>query len=322
MLKRCIAYTALAAGAAAIVTFATGAARAVETLRPEVYNVSVQEFVVGQDTEHASNVIEDYSTQVNAPLSALSPQFQDFSFEAASGTNSAPGDYRVLGEADNQHGGTVRALAFGDGAFAGLSKTQYSDVAEPAEGYAYSVAQLQYGFMLIGPSSQTTIPVLMNASAYTKTTGTGSASLTFSISGANGDLFDWELSDDESAQTGTNYYIPLLPNVQYIVDMEAFAFSSPQSGFDGSFDSSRDSGSGDAFVDPTFALTGADAALYHFEGLPPGAQITGAPELPTWALMLTGMCGISLLARRRLRQETIQRSLTSSLSMSGSRRYC
>src|SRR5271163_2658966 len=103
MLKRCIAYTALAAGAAAIVTFATGAARAVETLRPEVYNVSVQEFVVGQDTEHASNVIEDYSTQVNAPLSALSPQFQDFSFEAASGTNSAPGDYRVLGEADNQH---------------------------------------------------------------------------------------------------------------------------------------------------------------------------------------------------------------------------
>jgi hypothetical protein len=84
--------------------------------------------------------------------------------------------------------------------------------------------------------------------------------------------------------------------VLYEVAEVASAYSSPSRGF-GNFDSARDSGSGDAFVDPTFALTGADAALYHFEGLPPGAQITGAPELPTWALMLIGMFGLGVWVR-------------------------
>ena len=60
----------------------------------------------------------------------------------------------------------------------------------------------------------------------------------------------------------------------------------------GPYDQTQDSGSADAYVDPTFALTGQYASLYHFEGLPDGALAGGVPEPSTWAMLLIGFAGL------------------------------
>jgi hypothetical protein len=107
-------------------------------------------------------------------------------------------------------------------------------------------------------------------------------------------LIDWELSGEESYQTyPPGETIDLLPNTLYVVREMATADGHlPYA--DGPYDPSQDSGSADAFIDPTFALTGQYASLYDFEGLPDGALAGGVPEPSTWALALIGFAGLGL----------------------------
>jgi PEP-CTERM motif len=68
----------------------------------------------------------------------------------------------------------------------------------------------------------------------------------------------------------------------------------------------------DAYVDPTFAVQGQYASLYHFDGLPDGALAGGVPEPSTWALALIGFAGLGYAGYRR---SAVNRRLQPQLSL-------
>ena len=215
--------------------------------------------------------------------------------------NGIAGDYNVSAEASNAHGGTAHAYAFGDGGFSGYSTSTdpQRGIPYPQQGYTGATATVSYGFQLVGPSSVTTIPVIYNANAYVKTVGAGTGSVyLFVYSDPYKKLVDWELVGGDSYQTGPNETIDLLPNTLYVVREMATAYGH-LAHEEGPYDPSQDSGSADAYVDPTFAFSGQYASLYHFEGLPDGALAGGVPEPSTWAMALIGFAGLGYAGYRR-----------------------
>jgi hypothetical protein len=267
------------------------------------YQISVGAGTFGPagDIPYQNGIIQSYTTDPDEPLTV--PQFAAFKYSPANNEiNGIAGDYNVSAEASNAHGGTAHAYAFGDGGFSGYSTSTdpQRGIPYPQQGYTGASATIDYGFHLVGPSSATPIPVTFNAKAYVKTVGTGAGSAVLYVySDPYNKLIDWELSGEESYQTyPPGETIDLLPNTLYVVHEKAiadghFPFA------DGPYDPSQDSGSADAYVDPTFALTGQYASLYHFEGLPDGALAGGVPEPSTWAMLLIGFASLGFAGFRR-----------------------
>jgi PEP-CTERM motif len=267
------------------------------------YQISVGEGTFGPagNIPYQNGIIQSYTTDPDGPLNV--PQFAAFKYSPANnGINGIAGDYNVSAEASNAHGGTAHAYAFGDGGFSGFSTSVDAQrgIPYPQQGYTGASATVSYGFQLVGPSSATPVPVTFNANAYVKTVGTGVGSaVLFVYNDPYNKLVDWELVGGESYQTyPPGETIDLLPNSLYVVREMTTAYGHlPYA--DGPFDPTQNSGSADAFIDPTFALTGQYASLYHFEGLPDGALAGGVPEPTTWALALIGFAGLGLAGVRR-----------------------
>ena len=294
--KKSILDSVLAASLCAVCGSVAGAAHAVG------YQISVGEGTFGPagDIPYQNGIIQQYATDPDGPINV--PQFAAFQYSPANNSiNGIAGDYNVSAEASNAHGGTAHAYAFGDGGFSGFSTSTdpQRGIPYPQQGYTGATAEVDYGFQLVGPSSVTTIPVIYDANAYVKTTGAGVGSVyLFVYNDPYNKLVDWELGGGESYQTGPNETIDLLPNTLYVVREMATAYGHlPYE--EGPYDPSQDSGSADAFVDPTFALTGQYASLYHFEGLPDGALSSGVPEPSTWAMLLIGFAGLGYAGYRR-----------------------
>jgi hypothetical protein len=156
--------------------------------------------------------------------------------------------------------------------------------------------------------------VTFDATAYVKTAGTGYGSADLLIySNSLAPLVDWELGGGESDQTYPGETIDLSPNTIYAVREYATANGhSPYT--DGPYDPTQDSGSADAYVDPTFALSGQYASLYHFEGLPDAALAGGFPEPSTWAMLLIGFAGLGGDMLRRARRGAAPGTMTNVFS--------
>lgn len=108
-----------------------------------------------------------------------------------------------------------------------------------------------------------------------------------------------ELAGESSFGTGpAGETIEIKPNTLYAVFASVTAYGHVPYA-DGPFDPSQDSGSPDAYVDPTFTLTGQYASLYHFEGIPAAPLAGGVPEPSTWAMLLIGFAGLSYAGYRR-----------------------
>ena len=270
------------------------------------YQISVGEATYGpaEDIPYQNGIIRSYATDPDGPIDGPNdvPQFAAFQYSPANNSiNGIAGDYNVSAEASNAHGGTAHAYAFGDGGFSGFSTSRNAEgILYPQQGYTGATATVSYSFQLVGPSSVTTIPVIYNASIYVKTVGTGFGSADLVICGGDCQtpLVRWDLVGGESYQTGPSETIDLLPNTLYVVREMATAYGHPLQEL-GPYDPTQDSGSADVFVDPTFALTGQYASLYHFEGLPDGAVAGGVPEPSTWAMLLIGFAGLGLAGFRR-----------------------
>jgi hypothetical protein len=142
--------------------------------------------------------------------------------------------------------------------------------------------------------------VKVYGNAYVKTAGAGIGSAyLFIYNDPYNMLVDWELVGGDSTPTYPNGDpIDVLPNTLYVVRESATAYGHPDYE-KGPYDPTQDSGSADAYVDPTFAVTGQYASLYHFEGLPDGALAGSVPEPSTWALALIGFAGLGLAGYRR-----------------------
>jgi PEP-CTERM motif len=295
--KKSILDSVLAASLGAVCASAASPAHATG------YQISVGEGTFGPAglIPYQNGIIQQYTTDPDGPLNV--PQFAAFKYSPANtGIYGIDGDYNVSAEASNAHGGTAHAYAFGDGGFSGFSTSRDAGLGTPypQQGYTGASATVDYGFQLVGPSSATPIPVTFNANAYVKTVGTGTGSLyLFIYSDPYNKLVDWELGGGESYQTyPPGETIDFLPNTLYVVHEMATAYGHlPYA--DGPFDPSQDSGSADAYVDPTFALSGQYASLYHFEGLPDGALAGGVPEPSTWALALIGFACLGYAGYRR-----------------------
>jgi hypothetical protein len=208
----------------------------------------------------------------------------------------------VTAEASAAHGGTAHAYAFGDGGFSGYSSA-VDRSPFPQEGYTAASATVGYNFHLVGPSSNAPIPVTFYATAYVKTVGTGYGSADLLIySNPLAPLVDWELGGEQSDETGAGgETLYLSPNTLYAM-RESVTANGHSPYTDGPYDPTQDSGSADAYVDPTFALSGQYASLYHFEGLPDAAMAGGVPEPSTWAMMLIGFAGLGGAMVRRARR--------------------
>jgi hypothetical protein len=64
-----------------------------------------------------------------------------------------------------------------------------------------------------------------------------------------------------------------------------------------------------AFIDPVFALSDTDAQNFHLEYSPNLAFLENTPAVPepsTWAMLLMGLAGISLMAHRRKNKAMLQ----------------
>ncbi len=270
--------------------------------RAASYQIIVGEATSGPagDIPYQNGIIQQYATDLDGPTNV--PQFADFQYTPGNNEiDGIAGDYNVSAEASNAHGGTAHAYAFGDGGFSGMSTSTDPQlgIPYPQQGYTGATATVSYSFQLVGPSSATTIPVIYNANAYVKTVGAGTGSVyLFVYSDPYKKLVDWELVGGESYQTGPNETIDLLPNTLYVVREMATAYGHLDRE-EGPYDPTQDSGSADAYVDPTFALSGQYASLYHFEGLPDGAIAGGVPEPSTWAMLVIGFAGLGLAGFRR-----------------------
>jgi hypothetical protein len=266
------------------------------------YQISVGEGTFGPagNIPYQNGIIQSYTTDPDGPINV--PQFAAFKYSPANnGINGIAGDYNVSAEASNAHGGTAHAYAFGDGGFSGLSTSTdpQRGIPYPQQGYTGASATVDYGFQLVGPSSATPIPVTFNATIYVKTVGAGTGSaILFIYSDPYNKLVDWEFGGGESYQTYPGDTIDFLPNTLYVVREMTTAYGHLPYEL-GPYDPSQDSGSADAYVDPTFALTGQYASLYHFEGLPDGALAGGVLEPSTWAMLLIGFAGLGLAGVRR-----------------------
>jgi hypothetical protein len=299
--KKSILNSVLAASLCAVCGSAASVAHAVD------YQITVYEDTFGPAglIPYQNGIIRDYATDPDGPIDGPNNVPQSAAFEyspANNGINGIAGDYNVSAEASNAHGGTAHAYAFGDGGFSGYSTSTDAQlgISYPQQGFTGATATVDYSFQLVGPPSATPIPVKVYGNAYVKTVGagTGSADL-FIYSDPYNMLEDWELVGGESTPIYTNGDpIDVLPNTLYVVLESATAYGhSPYA--DGSYDPTQDSGSADAYVDPTFAVTGQYASLYHFEGLPDGALAGGVPEPSTWALALIGFAGLGYAGYRR-----------------------
>jgi PEP-CTERM motif len=293
--KTSISYAILAASLAAICATAASDAHAA------AYQISVYEDTFGPaaGVPYQNGIIQKYTTDPDRPVNV--PQFAGFKYTAAANeVNGIAGDYKVSAEASDAHGGTAHAYAFGDGGFSGYSTSVNGDgVSFPQQGYTYASAEVGYSFQLIGPASATPIPVIFAAKAYVNTVGTGFGFAYLQIyDDPSNQAVHWALEGGESDQTYPGETIDLLPNTLYAVyeDVVAYGHSNQT---DGPYDPTQDSGSADAYVDPTFALTGQYASLYHFKGLPDGVVAGGVPEPSTWAMMLVGFAGLGYVGYRR-----------------------
>jgi hypothetical protein len=298
--KKSILDSVLAASLGAVCASAPSHAHA-----GELYQISVFEDTFGPagNIPYENGIIRKYSTDPDGPTNV--PQFTGFQYsDVQNEVNGIDGAYKVTAEASNVHGGTAHAYAFGDGGFSGYSNSVNGlGISSPQQGYTYASAHVAYGFQLVGPSSATPVPVTFDATAYVKTVGTGFGFADLNIaSDSSAPLIDWELDGGDSIQTYPGETISLLPNTLYGVSEWAIAYGHATS-TDGPFDPTQDSGSTDAYVDPTFALSGQYASLYHFEGLPEdGALAGGVPEPSTWALALIGFAGLGYAGFRRRHQ--------------------
>ena len=265
------------------------------------YQISVGAGTFGPagDIPYQNGIIQGYTTDPDGPIDV--PQFAAFKYSPANNSiNGIAGDYNVSAEASNAHGGTAHAYAFGDGGFSGFSTSRNAEgILYPQQGYTGATATVNYGFQLVGPSSATPIPVAFNANIYVKTVGAGTGSaILYVYTDPYDKLVDWEFGGGESYQTYPGETIDFLPNTLYVVREMVAAYGHTLY-VDGPYDPSQDSGSADAFVDPTFALTGQYASLYHFEGLPDGALAGGVPEPSTWAMLLIGFASLGFAGFRR-----------------------
>jgi hypothetical protein len=272
------------------------------------YQISVYEDTFGPAAgiPYQNGIIQKYSTNPDGPVNV--PQFAGFQYTAAANeVNGIAGDYKVTAEASAAHGGTAHAYAFGDGGFSGYSTSRNAaGILYPQQGFTAASATVGYSFQLIGPPSATPIPVTFYATAYVKTVGTGYGSADLLIySNPLAPLVDWELGGGDSNETGAGgETIYFSPNTLVAVREDADAHGhSPYT--DGPYDPTQDSGSADAYVDPTFALSGQYASLYHFEGLPDAALAGGVPEASTWAMMLIGVAAAGLFYRRNARSALV-----------------
>jgi hypothetical protein len=285
-------------------SFGAGCAFAASEAHAAAYQISVYEDTFGPaaGVPYQNGIIQKYTTNPDGPVNV--PQFAGFQYTAAANeVNGIAGDYKVIAEASAVHGGTAHAYAFGDGGFSGYSTSRNAaGFLYPQQGFTAASATVGYNFQLIGPSSNAPIPVTFDATAYVKTAGTGYGSADLLIySNSLAPLVDWELGGGESDQTYPGETIDLSPNTIYAVREYTTANGhSPYTG--GPYDPTQDSGSADAYVDPTFALSGQYASLYHFEGLPDAALAGGVPEPSTWAMMLIGFAGLGGAMLRRARR--------------------
>jgi PEP-CTERM motif len=294
--KNCFSRFVIAAGLGAVCASAASNAHAAS------YQISVYEDTFGPagNIPYQSGIIQKYTTDPDGPVNI--PQSAGFQYSAAHNEiNGIAGDYKVSAEASNAYGGTAHAYAFGDGGFSGNSNSRNADgIEDPQQGYTGASATVGYGFQSIGPPSATPVPVTFYATAYVKTVGAGYGSADLLIySNPLAPLVDWELGGEQSDETGPGgETLYLSPNALYAVRQYATANGhSPYE--DGPYDPTQDTGSADAYVDPTFALSGQYASLYHFEGLPDGALAGGVPEPSTWALALIGFAGLGYAGYRR-----------------------
>lgn len=265
------------------------------------YEIAVGETTVGPagNVPYQNGIIRQYATDPDGPFNV--PQSAAFQYSAANNEiNGIAGDYNVSAEASNVHGGTAHAYAFGDGGFSGMSTSTDPQlgIPYPQQGYTGATATVSYSFQLVGPSSATPIPVAFYASAYVNIVGAGAGSaFLFIYSDPYNKLVDWETVGDESYRSDGDT-LNFLPNTLYVVREMATAYGHSPYRL-GPYDPTQDSGSADAYVDPTFALTGQYASLYHFEGLPDGALAGGVPEPSTWAMLLIGFAGLGYAGYRR-----------------------
>jgi hypothetical protein len=294
--KKSILDSVLAASLCAVCGSVASVANAVD------YQINVGEGTFGPAglIPYQNGIIRSYVTDPDGPTDGPNNVPQFAAFEYSSGNNEIDGiagDYNVSAEASNAHGGTAHAYAFGDGSFSGFSTSTDPQlgIPYPQQGYTGAIATVDYSFQLVGPPSATPIPVKVYGNAYVKTVGAGIgfADL-FIYSDPYNKLEDWELVGGESTPIYTNGDpIDVLPNTLYVVRESATAYGHLNYA-EGPYDPTQDSGSADAYVDPTFAVTGKYASLYHFEGLPDGALAGGVPEPSTWALALIGFAGLGL----------------------------
>jgi hypothetical protein len=295
--KKSVLNCVLAASLGAVCASAAGVAHGAT-----VYEITVGEATFGPagHVPYDNGIIQSYATNLLGPTNV--PQSAAFHYTAAKNeVNGIAGDYNVSAEASPARGGTAHAYAFGDGGFSGNSTSRNAEgIKDPQQGYTAATATVSYAFRLVGPSSATLVPVTFVATAYVKTVGTGYGSADLLIySDPLAPLVDWELGGEQSDETGASgETLYLSPNTLYAVEELTTANGhSPYE--DGPYDPSQDSGSADAYVDPTFAVAGQYADLYHFEGLPDGALAGGVPEPSTWAMLLIGFAGLGYAGYRR-----------------------
>jgi PEP-CTERM motif len=300
--KKSIFESVLAASLGAVCASAASDAHAV------AYQIGVGEDTFGPaaGTPYQNGIIQKYGTNPDGPLNV--PQFVQFQYTADKNEiNGIAGDYKVSAEASPAHGGTAHAYAFGDGGFSGNSNSRNAaGILTPQQGYTAATATVAYGFQAVGPSSATPIPVTFDAAAYVKTAGTGygSAYLVICTGDCQTPMVDWYLGGGESEKTYPGETIDLLPNTIYAVTEGATAYGhSPYEA--GPYDPTQDTGFADAYVDPTFTLSGQYASLYHFEGLPNVALAGSVPEPSTWALTLIGFAAAGLFYSRSARSALV-----------------
>ena len=300
LIKKSVLDSVLAATLGAVCAFAASDAHAA------AYQIRVGEETVGDlatAAAYSNGIIKSYATPVDDQ--SVPSQSADFAYSSDKTTkNGVVGDYHVSASVSPVHGGTLHVHASGDGGFSGLSAAEDGRWPYPEEGYAGAIATMAYDFEVTGPASTTPIPVSFYGKANLTTVGqgTGYGYLEVYTGSSTGNplAVDW-IVDGSTSYDAVGETIYLMPNVPIGVNASISVYSESIYGTGAPFDPTQDSGSADGFIDPTFALTGQYANLYHIEGVPAEPATGAVPEPSTWAMILLGFAGLGCVGYRKAR---------------------
>ena len=181
--------------------------------------------------------------------------------------------------------GTAKTTIIGEDQTISLQALGDENTYDISTGHASASGSLTFGFMLVGASDSFGIATTVSGRGTAESSGANpSVQMSITISTLSGQTI-YSFVDNSTGAMSYNQPLVLIPNVEYVVDMEASVYTNALHGMVSSE------------LDPMFSTDIPGYTFVFSEGI--GNGTAAAPEPSTWAMMLLGFAGLGFVGYRQ-----------------------